>query len=284
MTARTLLTILPALALAVGVGFAPAGARESGPYFGVQTSVGTVSPEYSKDVVNHCGGGRPAACDRGSIADELRNRTFSSSDSKTYGEGGAGVFAGYRVALGESGFFVSGDIEAMLNFGRKSGQLPGASDPDVETAGRNRLGEAWPDTWSFRNRAGYGVTVKFGGSPASFGNTVIYMLGGARIANTVFGVDYSGCAEEAAGQSAAACGAEAARSGSFRYDRLLKSWMAGAGVERQVSPKLGLRLEARYANYEKWTTSEFEDSAVTDVFNNLTASGLEFALGLVWYP
>ena len=190
MTAKT---VLLALALAAGLGFVPAAAEERGLYLGVQTSVGAVKPRYSKDVVNHCDDGVCA-----DIANELRNRAFTSSDSKNGGAGGAGVFAGYRLPLG-GGFFVSGDIEAMLNFGGASGQLPGGSDPAVESGGRNRLGEAWPDRWSFRNKAAYGVTVKLGGSPAVFPNTVIYLLGGARLTKTVF--DYSGCVEEAAGQA-----------------------------------------------------------------------------------
>lgn len=276
MTAKT---VLLALALAAGLGFVPAAAEERGLYLGVQTSAGAVKPRYSKDVVNHCDDGICA-----DIANELRNRAFTSSDSKNGGAGGAGVFAGYRLPLG-GGFFVSGDIEAMLNFGGASGRLPGGSDPAVESGGRNRLGEAWPDRWSFRNKAAYGVTVKLGGSPAAFQSTVIYLLGGARLTKTVFGIDYSGCVEEAAGQATAECdNPSAAASGSFKYGRPLRSWMAGAGVERQIRPGLGVRLEARYAGYEKRKKSEFEDSAVSDVFNRLTGSGLEFALGLVWYP
>ena len=267
------------LTLAVVSGFVPDAKAERGLYFGVQTSVGAVSPRYSKDVVNHCG---DEIC--ANIADELRNRTFSVSDSKNGAAGGAGVFAGYRFPLGESGFFVSGDIEAMLNFGGTSGRLPGASDPAVETAGRNRLGEAWPDEWSFRNKSAYGATVKFGGSPAVFENTVIYLLGGFRLAQTVFRIDYSGCHEQAAGQPSAVCGAGTATNGSLRYGKPLKSWMAGAGAERRMAPNLGVRLEARYVGYEKRKESEFESSAVTDVFNRLSGNGLEFALGLVWYP
>ncbi len=257
-------------------------AADGGLYVGVKTAGRILDPSYSKDVTS----GASAT----NTAEVLRGRTLTSSDSESGLSGGVGIVSGYRMPFGAEGrFSISGEFDAMLNFGKVSGKLPGASDPSVASDGLNRLGENWPDDWSFRNRGHYGLTVKLGMHPVSLPGTSVYGLAGVRLINTLLEIDYAGCLAQAdrismdRNPANDTCPSGQASSGTLRFADHLAAWTVGAGVEKMIWQDIGLQFEARYVGYEKSGTATFSDVEDVAVGHSLTNGDVELSLNLVWF-
>lgn len=260
-------------------------AADSGLYVGLKTAGRILDTSYSKYVANGS-----ANTD---VDPALQGRTFTSSDSANGLSGGVGIVSGYRVPFGTNGMFsITGEFDAMLNFGSVDGKLPGASDPNVASDGLNRLGENWPDDWSFKNRGHYGLTVKLGLHPVYLRGTSIYGLAGVRLVNTLWKVDYSGCLTRAnnalymdrdRNPANDTCPANLSNSGTLRFTDHLTAWTVGAGLEKMIWQDVGLQFEARYVGYEKSKNETFSGAEGVSVGHSLTNSDVELSLNLVWF-
>ena len=179
----------------VCVCFAGAALAADGVYVGMKTAGRFMDPTYAKDVANSADAASP-------VDPVLQGRTLTGGDSASGLSGGVGIVSGYRLPFGaDAMFYVSGEVEAMLNFGSANGRLAGASDPAVASDGLNRLGEHWPDTWSFRNKGHYGFTFKLGMNLVSLPDTSVYGLAGMRFVNTLFTINFDGCLAQADARS-----------------------------------------------------------------------------------
>ena len=133
--------------------------------------------------------------------------------------------------------------------GQAKGQLPGVG----ESPGRNQPGESWPDRWSFEKNRSYGFTIKLGGSPGVLRSwdTSVYVLGGIRLIQAQFQNHYRGCLHVV---NCTSTTQPEFVSGTTSRNLDYTAWTYGAGVERMLSEHLGLRVEARYTQYnsKRW--------------------------------
>ena len=175
-----------------------------------------------------------------------RGKVFRDEDSANTGAYGIGLFAGYRLPLAESGYYLSGEVDIALHSGAADSQLAGIG----ESPGRNQLGENWPDHWSLAKDRSYGFTLKLG--VLRSWNANLYALGGIRRVEAQFATRFNGCMDPS--PCSPAEDTPNFTSGTDRRDLDLQGWTAGIGVEKALGPQLALRAETHYTQYasEDW--------------------------------
>lgn len=126
-------------------------ARNGQFYFGITTATEWLDTSYDKTV------------DNTDPSNDFPNKgnIYHDKDSTDGWVYGFGILAGYRMPIGQSGVFISGEIDAATHNGKVEGRLNGEGTSE----GRNQLGENWPENWNFQKEQSYGLTLKLGGSP-----------------------------------------------------------------------------------------------------------------------
>jgi len=185
-----------------------------------------------------------------------------------------GLLIGYRLNLDPSGtFYLSAEIDGQFHGGATGGMLPGVG---------NQYGQAWPDDWSVDRKNSYGTTVIFGANPPFLISFLgpgagIYALGGYRLVDAELKVHYNGCliADKI-------CGPGEFTSGTDFHDETFHAWTAGAGLEKIIGGKIGVRGEVRYTQYGKENRETFSEENVR-VPISLDGSEVGFSIKTVLY-
>lgn len=134
-------SILGLPALAAGMLWGPMGtasAQEGGPYVGVTGMTERPEVFYEKTVDNT--DPRNTSPSRGQV--------YRADDTAAGAAYAAGFLAGYRLPLGAGGAYLSPEADLTLHGGAPRGRFEGAGF----SAGRDQLGESWPEDWSFEER------------------------------------------------------------------------------------------------------------------------------------
>lgn len=208
-----------------------ASAQEGGPYVGVTGAMNRLEVFYEKTVDNT--GARNTSPSRGQV--------YRADDTAAGAAYGAGFLAGYRVPLGAGGTYLSPEADMSLHGGAVNGYLEGAGF----SAGRNQLGESWPEDWSFEARRSFGLTVRLGtgiSAPGTVSELSVYALAGLRSLDARLGLDYAGCF------TAALCAADELTPVTERHDERFTGWTAGAGLQKRLG-NTAIRGELRYTDY-----------------------------------
>jgi len=208
-----------------------ASAQEGGPYLGVTGALERLEAFYEKTVDNT--DPRNASPSRGQV--------YRADDTGVGATYGVGFLAGYRRPLGAGGTYLSPEADLSLHGGAVNGYLEGAG----LSAGRNQLGESWPEDWSFEERRSYGLTIRLGAgisAPGTASELSVHALAGFRRLDARLGLDYAGCF------TAALCAADELTPVTESHDESFTGWTAGAGLEKRLG-NTAIRGELRYTDY-----------------------------------
>ena len=237
-------------------------------YVGVQVPVERVDASYDKTV------------DNSEARNLRRGQVFHDNDSDDTFAYGIGFLVGHRIPLltKEDGFYISGEVDVAFHGGQAKGQLPGKGD----SPGRNQPGESWPDRWSFEKNRSYGFTIKLGGSPGVLRSwdTSVYVLGGIRLIQAQFQNHYRGCLSDV---NCISTTQPEFVSGTDSRNLDYTAWTYGAGVEKMLSEHLGLRVEARYTQYNSKRWVEYFDTVGVSVPTRIDADDVGMLMSLAWY-
>ncbi|MYC27138.1 MAG: outer membrane beta-barrel protein [Nitrospira sp. SB0662_bin_26] len=260
-----LLLALPVMSAQVNTAFAHEGHQF---YVGVQVPVERVNTSYDKTV------------DNTNASNPRSGQVFHDNDSDDTFAYGIGFLVGHRIPLltKEDGYYVSAEVDIAFHGGQAKGQLPGKG----ESPGRNQPGESWPDRWSFQKNRSYGFTIKLGGSPGVLRSwdTSVYVLGGIRLIQAQFQNHYRGCLSD---MNCTSTTQPEFVSGTNSRNLDYTAWTYGAGVEKMLSEHLGLRIEARYTQYNSKRWVELFDTVGVRVPTQIDADDVGMLMSLAWY-
>ncbi len=208
-----------------------------------------------------------------------RGKVYHERDSDTEAGSGFGLLAGYRRLLGQSGLYLSGELDVTLHGGAVRSRQDGVG----ESEGRNQYGENWPDGWVFEKDWSYGFTLKLGGSPALLqrwagSDTSVYALTGVRRLRTRLRIDYTGCPF-----ATESCPPAEFISGASARTEHLTGWTGGAGLEKLLGANLALRGEVRYTAYESHDWLSLPDNGKLRIPAEMDSDEVNLSVGLVWY-
>ena len=188
---------------------------------------------------------------------------------------GFGRLLGYRMEVGEGGFFLSGEFDLEYGESRVIGNI----QEEGSAEGSNQLGESWFEDWNFEKEVSYGLALKLGGSPGMLKawKVDVYALAGFRRTQTRFDTYYSGCFKPEP------CVVGDYDSGRTNRDSHYTAWTAGVGVEKIIWKNIALGVEGSYTGYkkEKWVTS-FRDLGV-EVASESGSQEVGLSLNLMCY-
>ncbi len=201
---------------------------------------------------------------------------FRTDDSATELAYRVGLLAGYKVPLSLTGVYVALEGDMSRHGGVTAGRLAGAGT----SAGRNQLGEVWPENWTLGNDKSYGLTARLGAGIPFFGTWFgpsAYALVGVRRLQGSFRSEYTGCL------TAEPCEDPAEfTSGSDSFGENFNGWTVGGGVEKKLG-SFAVRGEVRRTDYRKsGRVVPFDDIFVT-VPLELEPDSLSFGVSLLWY-
>ena len=242
-----------------------AAAQGSGFYLGLGLPFESLSVTYDKTVDN---------TDPGTVVPPPRaGQAFQQIDSTRGWQSGTGAVAGYHLPLSDGRLFLRTELDFVRFRGGVGGRLEGVG----ESAGRNELGEVWPDPWELRRRHAYGLSLRFGGSPGALrelGASLYLLAAVQRVVGDVV-VDFTGCL------SPTPCGGEGLTSGRDSREVEQIAWGIGAGLETTLVGRLGLAAEVRYTIHaeDSWV-ADFSEVKVT-VPTTIGAEGLALQLRLL---
>lgn len=263
--ALAMLLALPVISAQANTAFAHEGHLF---YVGVQVPVERVDASYDKTV------------DNSEARNPRSSQVFHDNDSDDTFAYGIGFLVGHRIPLltKEDGFYISGEVDVAFHGGQAKGQLPGKGD----SPGRNQPGESWPDRWSFEKNRSYGFTIKLGGSPGVLRSwdASVYVLGGIRLIQAQFQNHYRGCLSDV---NCTSTTQPEFVSGTDSRNLDYTAWTYGAGVEKMLSEHLGLRVEARYTQYNSKRWVEYFDTVGISVPTRIDADDVGMLMSLAWY-
>ena len=218
------------------------------------------------------------------VVDNTNPRNFSLNQGQTFRDEASatnlaynyGFLVGYKVPLSVTGVYVALEGEMLRHGGVAVGRLAGLGT----SAGRNQLGEVWPEDWTLEKERSYGLTARAGAGIPFFGTWFgpsLYGLVGVQRLNANFGSKYSGCVTETPctdpGQFV---------SGSDSFSEGFTGWTVGGGVEKKLG-SLAIRGEVRVTDYsEAGRVIPFDDLFVS-VPLELDPDSISFGVTLVWY-
>ena len=104
---------------------------------------------------------------------------------------GPGLLAGYRHPIIENTLYVAVEADVAFDNEEVDSEFQGVG----ESAGRNQLGESWPDRWFYDSDQNVGVSVRLGflAGPLRTWNASFYALVGLRRINGTFSTHFNGC-------------------------------------------------------------------------------------------
>jgi len=243
-------------------------AGNGGFYLGLAFPLGNLSATMQKSVDNTAPNTLVPEPRRGQIFEDE-----ASGDALSYG---VGLVAGYRMPFSGGAYFLDAAVDVESRGGTVEAQFPGVGiSPE-----RKQLGESWPDRWNLDPETSYGVTLRLGGSPGGLQSRGIslHLLAGIRFAGAQFTNHFDGCF------TTEPCDPSQFQSGQEDRDMDFTVWKSGIGLEKSLSQRVALRVEASYSIYarEEWTT-EFEDVVVT-VRSSMKATEAGLTVGLLLRP
>ncbi|WP_428099504.1 outer membrane beta-barrel protein [Candidatus Rariloculus sp.] len=247
---------LAAAAIVVALGAAaPAGiayAQGERLYFGITGLATQLGVTLNKSVDTRAPDTLVPEPRRGQLLED-----HAASDSTLYG---GGLLAGYRLPILGNALSVSVEFDLANDSGSVEGQLQGVG----MSAGRNQLGESWPDRWEYHGDGNYGVSVRLSFVPnlLSDWDTNVYVLAGMRRIEGEFSTSFDGCLSPTPCSSAA--DTPNFVSGTDSRSLGLQGWTAAVGIERRLWLSFAVRIELRRTQYdnESWVTP-FDDVGVT---------------------
>ena len=243
-------------------------AGNGGFYLGLALPLGQLSATMQKSVDNTAPNTRVPEPRRGQVfEDEV------SGDALSYG---IGFTAGYRMPFSNGVYFLDAAVDVATHGGAVEAQFAGVGiSPE-----RKQLGESWPDRWSLDPGTSYGMTLRLGGSPGGLRSRGIslHLLAGVRLAGAQFTNHFDGCF------TTEPCDPSQFLSGREDRDMDFTVWKSGIGLEKALSARIALRVEASYSVFatEEWTT-EFDDVVVT-VRSSMKATEAGLTAGLLLRP
>ena len=263
---NTVLRLFFFAAAAFGFATSDALAQDGRFYVGVTSDVDYLRVKHRKSTIN--------APNTGALHE---GRTYHDSDSSSKIAFGGGLFGGYRLNLGEGGgFYVSAEVDGQIHARSASGVLPGKGD----SPGRNQDGESWPDAWNLKRKYSYGATLRFGGLSEFLGSgSSIYALGGVRRMKARLKVDFYGCLD----MPTRPCEDDEFGSGKYSQNNSLWGWTAGAGVEKMLGERIGIRSEIRHTRYEKLKRLDVLNEGNLRVPTSNEQNETDFSLSAVVY-
>lgn len=202
-----------------------------------------------------------------------KGRVYRADDSSAGTAGGVGFLAGYRIPLGPSGVFLSGEGDLSFPSGAVQGHFEGAGASES----RSQLGESWPEDWSFEKNRSYGLTVRLGAGMPALSGLSVYALAGLRRLDATLSADYVGCFS-----SELCAPTEEFTSGTFKYDEDFTGWTTGAGLEKRLG-NASIRGELRYTDYRSAGRVVPYDDLGIKVPIGLEADGIGLLVSLLWY-
>lgn len=243
-------------------------AGNGGFYLGLAFPLGQLSATMQKSVDNTASNTLVPEPRRGQVFEDE-----ASGDALSYG---IGLVAGYRMPFSGGAYFLDAAVDVESRGGTVEAQFPGVGiSPE-----RKQLGESWPDRWNLDPATTYGMTLRLGGSPGGLQSRGIslHLLAGVRFAGAQFTNHFDGCF------TTEPCDPSQFESGQEDRDMDFTVWKSGVGLEKSLSERVALRVEASYSVYarKEWTT-EFEDVVVT-VRSSMKASEAGLTLGLLLRP
>ena len=260
-----MLLALPVISVQANTAFAHEGHLW---YIGLTVPVERVNASYDKTV------------DNTEASNPRRGQVLQDNDSDDTFAYGIGFLVGHRIPLltKEDGFYLSAELDLAFHGGQAKGQLPGVGD----SPGRNQPGESWPDRWSFEKNRSYGFTIKLGGSPGVLRSwdTSVYVLGGIRLIQAQFQNHYRGCLHVV---NCTSTTQPEFVSGTDSRNLDYTAWQYGAGVEKMLSEHLGLRVEARYTQYNSKRWVELFSDVGVRVPTTIDADDVGMLMSLAWY-
>ena len=249
--------------LAAGLLAAQAAAASDGRFhIGIQASAADAEPEFGRVFHNRRQDVPPG------LGRILRDR---DEDSETLT--GAGLLLGYRRTFAD-GLFWEAELDAAVHGGTARGRLAGVG----VSPGRNQAGESWPYRWRFEKDRSFGLTLRFGGSPAFFhqlagAGSSLHLLAGIRRIRNDFGYHARGCTR------GGGCTDDQYLESDEHWEFYQTAWSFGGGLEVPIGADLALRGEIRHTRYEKHRWGQY----FTDIANvfQLGMRETELALALI---
>lgn len=243
-------------------------AGNGGFYLGLAFPLGQLGATMQKSVDNTAPNTLVPEPRRGQVFEDE-----ASGDALSYG---IGFTAGYRMPFSSGAYFLDAAVDVESRGGTVEAQFPGVGiSPE-----RKQLGESWPDRWNLGMETGYGMTLRLGGSPGGLQSRGIslHLLASVRFVGAQFTNHFDGCF------TTEPCDPSQFESGQEDRDMDFTVWKSGIGLEKSLSQRVALRVEASYSVYarEEWIT-EFDDVAVT-VRSSMKASEAGLALRLLLRP
>ena len=190
-----------------------------------------------------------------------RGNIYSTSASASGSGFSTGLLVGYRPNLDLGNTLDIGlEIDGQLHGGTASSMFPG----DGQSGSRNQYGEAWPDEWSVKRKNSYGATLVFRLSPSFVASLLgpgagIYFHGRVGRLNTDLTVNYYGCFNPLE-----LCGPGQFDSGMDSHGETLYTLTVGAGLEKMIGDRLGIRGGVHHTQYgeEEWGAFSEEEATV----------------------
>ncbi len=194
------------------------------------------------------------------VPEPRRGRLLHDRDSGKLTAYGPGLLAGYRHPVVDNTLYLSVELDVAFDNEAVESQFPGIG----ESAGRNQLGESWPDHWSYDSDRNYGVSVRLGvaAGPLRAWDASVYGLVGMRGTNGTFSTRFNGCLSPSPCSSAVDTPNFVSGTDSRNLD--FQGTTFGIGLERRVRQRVAVRIELRHTEYddEGWVTP-FDDVRVT---------------------
>ena len=246
-------------------------AQEKNIYFGVSTTLANIDAAWNKTVDNSLANSL--------VPDVRRGEILIDEDKVSTGSLGVSALAGYRLPFAYNDYYLSIEFDIKADRSDIQGQMLGIGS----SAGKNQLGESWPDQWELDDTSSRGATLKISTSPGFLSaiDMSVYALVGMRQLKTTFMSQFYGCL------SSESCseGTDTPNftSGTDERDIQVNGATIGVGIGKELGQKIVLRLETRLTRYDDATWEDFFETVNVNVPSKIDTKHLGFSVGLTKY-
>ena len=246
-------------------------AQEKNVYFGVSTTLANIDAAWNKTVDNSLANSLVPEIRRGEIVIE--------EDTVSTGTLGLSFLAGYRLPIAYNDYYLSIEFDIKADRSDIQGRMLGTGT----SAGKNQLGESWPDQWELDDTISRGATLKVSTSPGVLSSIdmSLYALVGMRRLDTTFTSEFYGCLSSET--CSEADNTPDFTSGSVSRDIQVNGATIGLGLGKGLGQKIVLRLETRLTRYDDATWEDFFETVNVNVPNKIDTKQLGFTIGLTKY-
>ena len=268
---RTLSQVKRVLALVLAMIVSMVYAQEKNVYFGVSTTLANIDAAWNKTVDNSLANSL--------VPDIRRGQIVIEEDTVSTGTLGLSFLAGYRLPIAYNVYYLSIEFDIKADRSDIQGRMLGTGT----SAGKNQLGESWPDQWELDDTISRGATLKISTSPGVLSSIdmSLYVLVGVRQLDTTFTSQFYGClASETCSE---ADDTPDFTSGTTARDIQVNGATIGLGLGKGLGQKIVLRLETRLTTYDDATWEDFFETVNVNVPNKIDTEQLGFTIGLTRY-